>query len=82
MRACLLHGVFELQPIKGVKSESVLSTHINIMDHAAVPVHYMHAVHEGVVKKLIIEFWTGTKHHSKRSKHLRMRSTSVSYIYV
>ena len=51
------------QPIKGVKGESVLSTHINIVD--AVPVDYMHAIFEGVVKKLV-EFWTDTKHHSKR----------------
>lgn len=41
----------------------MLSTHINIVD--AVPVDYMHAILEGVVKKLI-EFWTDTKHHSKR----------------
>lgn len=41
----------------------MLSTHINIVD--AVPVDYMHAILEGVVKKLI-EFWTDTKRHSKR----------------
>ena len=58
------------QPIKGVKGESVLSTHINIVD--AVPVDYMHTILEEVVKKLI-EFSTDTKHIQSDTTHMNFR---------
>lgn len=51
------------EPIFGVKGPSVLSPFINIV--TAVPVDYMHAVLEGVVKSLL-GYWFASKNHKYR----------------
>ncbi len=51
------------KPVYGVKGPSVLSPSINIVK--SVPVDYMHAVLEGVVKSLL-GYWFESKYHKYR----------------
>lgn len=51
------------EPIYGVKGPSILSSSINIV--TSVPVDYMHAVLEGVVKSLM-GYWFESKYHKYR----------------
>ena len=50
--------------VYGVKGTSVLSDSIDIQKQC--PVDYMHAVLEGVTKKLMQKYWFNSKQHGKR----------------
>ena len=50
------------KPVFGVKGQSVLSPHLNILK--SIPIDYMHAVLEGVTKSLLT-FWFDSKNHTK-----------------
>ena len=52
------------QPVFGVKGKSALTKHINVLEQC--PVDYMHAVLEGVIKKLMSSFWFNTSHHTSQ----------------
>lgn len=51
------------ETVFGVKGESILSKHINILK--SIPVDYMHAVLEGVTKSLF-SCWFDSKNRGKR----------------
>ena len=48
------------QAEKGIKGPSVLSPYLNVVDD--IPVDYMHAVLEGVIKQIMC-MWFNSKHH-------------------
>ena len=50
--------------VYGVKGTSILSNSIAIPNQC--PIDYMHAVLEGVMKKLMQNYWFNSKHHGKR----------------
>ena len=50
--------------VYGVKGTSILSHSIAIPNQC--PIDYMHAVLEGVMKKLMQNYWFNSKHHGKR----------------
>ena len=57
------------QTVYGVKGTSILSNSMDLVKQC--PIDYMHAVLEGVVKKLMQNFWFNSKHHSARFYLLR-----------
>ncbi len=51
-------------PVSGVKGESVLSPYLNIVKDTAID--YMHAVLEGVTKRMLHKFWLNGKYSGYR----------------
>lgn len=72
-----VEAVSNSAPVFGIKGPSILSPYLNIVKD--VPIDYMHAALEGVIKTLLLKFWFNGKYKDYRF-YLGRESGSIDEI--